>query len=186
MRCAAARRRAAFTLLELILVLSVIMVVAGLAAPLLRRSFASQTLRAGADQVRAQFGQARIRAIKTGNVFAFLYTPGADSYTIAPFLNAYSLINPQIVAAAQAPPQLRTLPKGLQFAGADVSGDARAQFEAEGATLQRGMTPILFYPDGSSQDAALYLRNQQGDTIRIDLRGLTGMSNVSLQNTPTP
>lgn len=179
MRCAAARRRAAFTLLELMLVLSVIIVVAGLAAPLLNRSFASQTLQSGADQVRASFGQARIRAIKTGNVFAFLYAPGGDQYTIAPFLNAYSLINPQILAATQAPPQMRSLPRGLQFAGADVSGDARAQFESDGASLQRGMTPILFYPDGSSQDAALYLQNQQGGLIRIDLRGLTGMSHVA-------
>ncbi len=178
-RNAATRRRAAFTLLELMLVLTVVLVVAAMAAPLVRRSFAYQSLRSGADQVRASFGQARIRAIKSGNVFAFLYAQGGESYTISPFINAYSLINPQIMASVQSPPPLRKLPAGLVFAGANVSGDARGQFESEGASGTQGMTPILFYPDGSSQDAAVYLRNDRNDLIRVDLRGLTGMSNVA-------
>jgi prepilin-type N-terminal cleavage/methylation domain-containing protein len=173
------RIRRGFTLLELILVLAVIVAVLSMVTPFLQRSFSVQTLKGAADQVRASFGSARARAIKTGNVYAFLYTRDADTYTLAPFINAYSLINPQVLASVQSPPPLDRLPKGLTFVGSVVSQDARAQFESEGAAaITGGMTPILFYPDGTSQDAALLIQNSKGDQIRIDLRGLTGLSNI--------
>ena len=175
--CRTISPRGGFTLFELLLVLAIFIVVATMAVPFLLRSFGSQALRGGADLVRATFDRARVQAIQTGNVYAFLYRPQTGTYTISPLVNAYSLVNSSGASAGSGSPTFRELPQGLTFIGSSVSDDARAQFESDGAAVaDQGMTPILFYPDGTSQDAYLYLQNQQGDQIRIYLRGLTGMS----------
>lgn len=174
-----AHGRSGFTLFELLVVLAVFVVVATLATPFLLRTFNSQALKGGADQVRSEFDRARVQSIRTGNVYSFLYRTGADEYTIAPLVNSYSLVNPSLAPSLGEPPPVKHLPAGLLFAGSSVSNDARAQFESDGSQLSAaGMTPILFYPDGTSQDAFLYVQNKQGESIRIYLRGLTGMSSV--------
>jgi hypothetical protein len=43
---------------------------------------------------------------------------------------------------------------------------------AEGAWSQ----PILFHPDGTTSDATLVLTNEEQVSIRVTLRGLTGIS----------
>jgi type II secretory pathway pseudopilin PulG len=179
-RVFALRRLRGFTLFELLLVLGIFMVIVALATPFLARAFHAQALNNGADLVRASFDRARVQAIRTGNVYAFLYEPGTSSYTISPLINAYSLVNPSLSGGASGSPAIKQLPQGLVFAGSAVSEDARAQFESEGASLAaRNMTPILFYPDGTSQDAYVLVANDQGHQIRIRLRGLTGMSSAA-------
>jgi type II secretory pathway pseudopilin PulG len=173
------RRATGFTLFELLVVLAIFMVIATLATPFLLRTFSTQALKGGGDQVRAAFDRARVQAIRTGNVFAFLYRANGGEYTIAPLINSYSLVNPSMAASLGDAPAMKQLPQGLLFAGSSVSDDARAQFESGNSQLAaEGMTPILFYPDGTSQDAYVFVRNQQGEQIRIYLRGLTGMSSL--------
>jgi prepilin-type N-terminal cleavage/methylation domain-containing protein len=171
--------RRGFTFFELLLVLAIFMVIAAMASPFLLRTFNAQALRGGADQVRAAFDRARVLAIRTGNVYAFLYQPTAELYTVTPLTNAYSLVQSPADAASPENSTFKKLPSGLQFAGSSVSDDARAQFESENSTLDSaGMTPILFYPDGTAQDAYLLITHPQGDQIRIHLRGLTGLSSA--------
>ena len=72
------------------------------------------------------------------------------------------------------------LPRGIQFALAQTPNDARsAQAMAEIQFRPGQMRPILFYPDGTSQDAKLILQNAEGDAVQINLRGLTGTTTVS-------
>ena len=177
--CSSRNYSSGFTLFELLIVLGIFMVIAALATPFLLRTFSSQALKSGADQVRAAFDRARVQAIRSGNVYTFLYQPKAAAYTIAPLITSYSLVNPSVAATVGDPPALKQLPHGLLFVGSSVSDDARAQFESEnGQVAADGMTPILFYPDGTSQDAYLFVQNPQGEQIRIYLRGLTGMSSI--------
>jgi hypothetical protein len=39
--------------------------------------------------------------------------------------------------------------------------------------------PILFKPDGTTSDASVVLQNDRGETIRVTLRGLTGIASAS-------
>jgi len=52
---------------------------------------------------------------------------------------------------------------------------ASAAVAAEGGWSQ----PIMFYPDGTTSDASVLVANSSDETIRVTLRGLTGISRAS-------
>ena len=74
-------------------------------------------------------------------------------------------------------PQNR-LPEGITFAAGDIS--ASSQVLATLGTPGGGVwsNPIVFHPDGTTSDASIVLANADGQTLRVTLRGLTGISNV--------
>jgi prepilin-type N-terminal cleavage/methylation domain-containing protein len=174
--------RRGMTLLELLLVVAIMVVVASLAIPAVQRTFSTQALQKGADRVRVAMGQARVRAIKNGEEYAVFLSPGGSWFNVAPFVNYQE----QAALAAQrekmSEQRLQSnyeddlLPKGIEFVLDEVGADARS---AEAlATLGSGgsLRPILFYPDGTSQDARVVLRNEKEQYVEVQLRGLTGVA----------
>src|SRR6185437_3581200 len=75
-------RRSAFTLLELLLALSVLVAVAAITWPALERPLASQRLRRAAEQVRTQWIKARTKAISTGETYSFRYEPDTARFRV--------------------------------------------------------------------------------------------------------
>ena len=75
--------RLGFTLLELILVIGILVAISAIALPTVTRSFSSQSLLKAADRVRVSMGQARVRAIQTGQIHAVGYVPGRSWIDIA-------------------------------------------------------------------------------------------------------
>ena len=67
--------RQAFTLVEVMLTLCLMVIVAGLAWPVLIGGFANQRLRSAADQIRAEWVAARVEAMDSGRTYLFRYTP---------------------------------------------------------------------------------------------------------------
>lgn len=184
-----ADRRGGFSLLELILVMAILLMFAALSLPSVQRSFTRQSLSKGADLVRAGMGQARVRAIRTGRVHALFYLPDTGYYTVAPFDQAQE----QASFVARRMPAIRNraaaedfaddlLPRGIRFAAAETEMDARAAEVLGVAEANSTLRPILFYPDGTSQDAQLILQNPQGESFQILLRGLTGTSTANRVN----
>ncbi|MCF6228189.1 MAG: hypothetical protein L3J82_05920, partial [Planctomycetes bacterium] len=162
----------------------VIIAVTTLSMPLLERSFSGQKLDKGADLVRAHMGRARVQAIKTGKVFAFYYQVDGAGFRVAPFSKA-------VVASMKRQTideELRTsnfdfgqdlLPRDVTFAVSKTRMDARAELVISETPVNAGsMEPILFYPDGTSQDAKVFLRSVDDDIVQVTLRGLTGTSTV--------
>lgn len=174
-------RRVGFSLLEIMVVLAVFVMMASLSVPLLLRSFTGQSLRTGADIVRASFGEARVKAIDSGDVYAFFYLPGGSDFFIAPMVLGFrSQLTGQPIAVKQS-----QLPDNIVFAAGETVWDARSLQESENATFDMSsMRPVLFYPDGTSQDATIVLQNKTGAIIQVNLRGLTGVSNSSGIMTP--
>ena len=68
-------QRKAFTLIELILVMAIIVMIASLATPMMTRMLGRQALKQGADRVRVEMGRARVEAIKTGDIHALFFLP---------------------------------------------------------------------------------------------------------------
>lgn len=174
----------AFTLMELILVIGILVAVSAIAMPTVTRSFSSQSLLKAADRVRVSMGQARVRAIQTGQIHAVGYLPGRGWIDVASFEQLSTI-------ASKAGRRLQEqhfaltsdyeddlLPGNVIFVAGETVVDARAFDAGEQAADTSGLRTILFYPDGTSQDARLTLQNKEGRIIDVTLRGLTGTASV--------
>ena len=167
--------------------MAIIVLIAAFAIPVLQRTFESQKIVSAADRVRAECGKARASAMRTGEVYAFYYAQNADFFAVAPFKDAEKFVQTTNSVASDErftdfDFEQDLLPRGISFVGANVVDDTRTQMErqtAEGASVT-GMTPILFYPNGESQSAEIYLRSEEtGEVMKVKVRGLTGTTSVA-------
>lgn len=180
--------RRGFTLIELLLVLAVLVIVAGMAWPVLDRLMTSERLARSADRVRARWTAARSGAIESGRILAFRYEPSGGCYRLE---LQDDLTEDQDGPAELLPPAVRklpideTLPDGIRFvASADAElSDAVLDQLASGqsgapadATLSE---PILFFPDGTCSGAHLSLADNHGWSVELRLRSLTGVVTVA-------
>ena len=179
------RRPNAFTLIELILVLGVMVMIFSLAIPLAARAMGTHALRQSADLVRVAMGQARVKAIKSGQVQALFFEIESSWFNVAPFVQftaQQSLASRQAQLAGTAPRRDfddNQLPAGIVFASGVTSTDGRAAdvFNSIGGSgSSSNIQPILFYPDGTSQDAQVYLKDDKANFTSVQLRGLTGIA----------
>lgn len=180
-RAFAARRRA-FTLLEVLLTLAVLVILASFAWPALDRLAETERLGKAADRVRARWASARASAIESGQMIVFRYTPGGNSYRVE-CLETDEDTPPACLARL---PLEQTLPKGIRFApeqgGTDLLTDPLAASDLDVEMLMAGSgwsAPIVFYPDGTCSDAQLELRDDRQWSVRVTLRGMTGMARAS-------
>ena len=74
--------RPAFTLIEVILTLALLVIISAMAWPQLEKSFSGQRLRKAADIVRTQWTKARVEAMRTGSIRVFRYQISGNTYRI--------------------------------------------------------------------------------------------------------
>ena len=175
----------AFTLIELILVMGVMVMIFSLAIPLATRAMGTHALRQSADLVRVAMGQARVKAIKSGQVQALFFQIESNWFNVAPFVQFTAQ---QSLASRQAQLASNTvrrdfddnqLPPGIVFASGVTINDGRAADvfgSSGGGGSNSNIQPILFYPDGTSQDARVYLKDDRFNFTSVQLRGLTGIA----------
>lgn len=181
-RLGAFRCRSGFTLLEIMLVVGVLVLVAAIVVPMANDAVDSHRLRASADRIRAAFAEARNRAVRSGNEMAFYCKPGFRTFFVQafdPLVPAQLPALPDEQNADNGTTDIRenVLEIGVKFAGENIANDSRSS--AMGANDLGGYQRILFYPDGTVQSARIFLSNEIGDSLRVELRGLTGTSTVS-------
>ncbi len=173
--------RQAFTLIELILVMGIIVMIASLASPMVTRMLGRQALKQGADRVRVEMGRARVEAIKTGEVQALFFFPENNWFNVARFANLslqsgiatrqQALLNNRIYTGYED----NFLPPGIRFAAGSIDMDSRsAQTLGDVKIDTDSIQPVLFYPDGTSQDATIFIQDDRRNRYAVVLRGLTG------------
>jgi prepilin-type N-terminal cleavage/methylation domain-containing protein len=189
--------RPGFTLVEVLLVLSLMVVFGALAWPALRYPLANQRLRAAAEQIRVEWTRARLAAIKGQTPYVFRFVPGESRYTVEPWGSSVLATAPvqggwdvtlsqgtawdTEIAVTTAE---KTLPEGVIFVGGTSERDTRAEAVVEEMTAVLGpgafawAEAIIFFPDGTATDAEVTLENDQGRQITVWLRGLTGVVQV--------
>jgi prepilin-type N-terminal cleavage/methylation domain-containing protein len=74
----------AFTLLEIILVLALMVVFATLAGASLRSGFRHQRLRKAAEQIRNEWTRARVESIKNGRAYVFYHAQQGNQFLVMP------------------------------------------------------------------------------------------------------
>ena len=187
------------TLLEILLVLALIVVVFAVAVPTLSGSLSNQRLKKSAEVVRVAFSRARVEAMRTGQIQAFHCQISGNKYVAEPWYMADDALDADLPAGADVADTSGTgwgpineqaaesLPDGIVFLGGSEIVDERTEtIAAEKVDLYAGVDrheppwspPILFYPDGTTSDARVVLRNDRGWIIEIELRGLTGVARV--------
>lgn len=158
----------------------IIVVIAALAVPAIQNTVNNQAIGKAADRVRVAMGQARVRAIRSGDVHALYYTQGGQWFEIAPLENyaeyANRLNNPNETTTLDRDFSENFLPRDVRFVAGETGQDNRSESAKQNADGGEGMEAILFYPDGTSQDARLVLQNTRGALISVELRGLTGIA----------
>jgi hypothetical protein len=175
------------------LVLALLVIVAALAYPSVTGPLDNNRLRYSANQVRASWAQARVKAMESGRTYVFRCQPETGSYVIEPWINNDDLLESDLVtqggvavgesvqeaSAILLGPKVETLPEGVSFMASEIVSDTRSQVlaaTADSATESDASwsVPIFFYPDGTSSTARLIVMNQRDRYVLLTLRGLTG------------
>jgi prepilin-type N-terminal cleavage/methylation domain-containing protein len=180
---ASAARRQAFTLIEVLLTLGVLVILASFAWPVLGRLAESERLSKAADRVRARWVGARASAIESGLLIAFRYAPGGNRFRVECVQDGSSDGESKPACLTRLPLE-QTLPDGVRFA-AEQGPEAGDEGFSEPAAEERTAAdpgwsqPILFFPDGTCSNAQLELRNERDWSVQLSLRGMTGVASVS-------
>lgn len=166
-------------MLEILLVLAVFVAITAMAVPAAHSIFTGQQIRGAADIVRARFSNARVQAIRTGDIYGFFYRTGSGEYWVAPMVTGFrSLANGTTPTAHQY-----VLENDIVFVSGETAEDARSAATQELAAAESDQfsqfRPILFYPDGTAQNANIFLQARNGLLIQVSLRGLTGTATRS-------
>ncbi|MGC4006912.1 MAG: prepilin-type N-terminal cleavage/methylation domain-containing protein [Pirellulales bacterium] len=170
------------TLVELVLVLAVIVVIAGLALPALSGFLRVGRMTSAADRLRTLMSEARYYAMSTGQTYS-LRQPTEDSLEIGPAADA---LDENEISGSKSPPvKSATLPDGVRIDSLmQTGGDARTP-GSDGRSVQVGVAgqatgePMAyFYPDGTSSTIDVALIDDKGHGKIVTLRGLTGATLV--------
>ena len=169
--------RSGFSLLEILIVLAVFVMVTAVAMPAVNRAYVGQQLIGAADVTRAGFAEARVKSIESGDIYGFFYARGAGDYFIAPMSQGFQSIRNGVQPTVRE----HLLKNNIVFAEGETHNDSRSADAMNNATQEYGsMRPVLFYPDGTSQDAVVLLQSPRSNAmIQVELRGLTGTSTKS-------
>lgn len=199
-----AQSRPGYTLLELLIVLAVLAALAALVLPAIRGPLDKSRLTAAAQQIQASLAKARALAIREGTSVQVRCELRGQTLRIER-IPAPLLITPVNSDASQQEPNaddrnlLRslTLPAGVHFESVqqglapfrntpEVPGDSTEVAESvtpesesvsvETANLTSWGDPIVFSPDGRTQNAEIEIRGQRDFVVQIHLRGLTGFA----------
>jgi prepilin-type N-terminal cleavage/methylation domain-containing protein len=188
--------RAAFTLLELLLVLSILAVLGSIAIPQIAWMLGDRRIVRGANVIREELMLARIDAMREGRILMFEANVDEGSCRIRPYFSLADSVNAvdqtgtqsslltgadqgQVTAVVVDESQTREieLPEDVTVKSVAVASAARAM-QIEQATLanqaQGFSQPVLFYPDGTTSTAAIVLMHPTHGQISIKLRGITG------------
>lgn len=176
--------QAAFTLLEIMLTLAVIVVILAITYPSLETMYSQSRMTAGADGFKAGMLTARAQAVEEGIPYRVALIPGQGNFRVAPDLANYwggngsspphDADNPSIIVEDN-------LPKGVIFGESDTpqQPDKDAETVRENVTPSEYKTVAVFMPDGTARDDyKVLLCSRNGHPLWIALRSLTGEVSV--------
>jgi prepilin-type N-terminal cleavage/methylation domain-containing protein len=176
-------QRQAYTLLEVILVLALLVIITGITLPTILSSYASYRVRAGTDTIRAGFVDARMHAIEDARPYRFAFVPGKGNFRVAPDDPAYWSGSPP--QDEKSPPFIReeALPNGIRFSLNDNPVDTQSPSALPIGSVgpEQWTTYVVFEPDGTADNppSPITLTLTGARPLVITLRGITGTSKVT-------
>ncbi len=178
------RSRRAYTLMEVMLVMAVMVMFAAIGYPAIDSLYSGVKVDAASDAVRTAWSEAKTHAVNEGRAYRFAVVPGKGNYRVAPDGSDYW--------SGSAPPQAdpdnpaivleNALPKGIVFTLNDATAgptDGDTALPEGGVSSGQWSTVATFLPDGTADDDVKITLQMDGSrpTI-ISLRSLTGAVTV--------
>ncbi len=163
--------RIGFTLVELLLVLTLLVVIAGFTAAALEGSLLQSKVRKGVEQVRTAWSEARLQSVSSGQRLAFTCLIGGRDFRLS---SCNDLIVPDEGQQAESG-GANQLPEGVVFQLVEAQPSTMATQAVQTPPVTEGQwsAPIVFSPDGTSYDARLVLESNTGRQVQLALRGIT-------------
>lgn len=161
----------AFTLIELLLVLALLVVIASFTVMTLDGSVLRSKLRKSVEQVRTAWCDARLQAVSGGQRLAFTCMVGGRDFRLSPVDNWL----PANEEGQQSQSVSGQLPEGIVFRSLEAASNTAVTGGAAPAYVDEGQwsQPVVFNPDGTSYDALLVLEEESGKQVQVSLRGIT-------------
>jgi prepilin-type N-terminal cleavage/methylation domain-containing protein len=181
------RHARGLTLIEILLVLALLVIISAIAIPTLQGSFSRASLYSGGDLLRGAWAKSRLAAMQSGQTHAFRYELNGSRFQIAPIgamglpeNNELAPVDSEEVPEESGRVSLADskLPSGVIFIGGDISSSNQILAMQPDVGEGPWSPPIMFYPDGTTSDASLLLSNDRQVTVRVTLRGLTGVASI--------
>lgn len=159
--------RKAYSLMEMVLVVALLVVLAGLSYPVMESYFASGRLSEASDLVRARWTETRSRAMQERRAYRFAIKENTGKFRIAPdsaeFWEGGARSDGEVLVVES------DLPSRVQFGKSEA-----------GAGGQDWQTLVTFLPDGSAQeDVEVPLSTRGSRIVTLRLRAVTGTSSVA-------
>lgn len=185
------RRRAGFTLLEVLLVLSVLVVIFSISWPSVARYMGEEAIRDSAQMVQSAAAGTRIKAIDTGLAYQFRYEPNGRRFAVIP-LDPPENIDTTTIASvtnsgrSEYPVLSGEIDESCRFispedgflSSAVVEQLPREAFanlpDAFDLSTTAWAPPIVFYSDGTATDAIFRILDEGQRSVELSVRGLTG------------
>jgi len=172
-------RHTAYTLLEVMIVLSIVVGFLALAWPRMRGLAAKNELKAAAVELKAACSEARDLAVRSGRAVTLRYQLGDARFQVVSESDTDTLDHSS---------QIHNLPAGIEFSALEQTDDGQRAAElpdtnATNVTTQNRLAApegtefesITFYPEGRSSSAAVVLATQDAQRrVELNIRGLTG------------
>lgn len=159
--------RAAFTLLELLVVTTLLVVLASIVVPSVTGMGRRGVLMTVSGDVLRFISDSRRNAIDAGERRWIRYEASGSTLISGP--------------DGAAPDSTLTLPEGCEF-GSHDSPERLPEVVADGLSIEQrqgAWSPeVSFYPDGTATDAEWSLKDDGGHRRTISVRGLTGRTRI--------
>jgi prepilin-type N-terminal cleavage/methylation domain-containing protein len=169
--------RRAHTLTELLVVLTILGLFAGIAMPRVIGSLMRSKLDAALGAIRSDVTFARARAVSSGLRHQVLMNTETGELRVEPFRPEQQAVEGQAQTVDQRPALTDTLPQSVRVTTWSVSPLGAAQglaTAAQDGTAGGDGAPILFYPEGRSDDALIVLEDSEGTRRGLRIDGFSG------------
>ena len=189
--------RRAVTLIEVLLVLSILTGLAALSYPSVDRLMEQLAMDEAVSPVRNHLASTRIRALDAGLTWQFRFEPGGRRYVAVPYeFDEIEGDEEQQQTQLELLPRVSgQLPEGFAFSPADEASsgtEALDELAVAGLTEQAKLAetswspPLLFFSDGTSQTVSFDIVDEQLRSRRLSVRALTGSVTLSDPNWEPP
>ncbi|MGB7347046.1 MAG: prepilin-type N-terminal cleavage/methylation domain-containing protein [Pirellulaceae bacterium] len=203
---AARPNRRAFTLLELLLSIAVLAAITAVALPNIAMVLGDRRLVRGADMLRIEMTELRLESMREGRVMMLDAMLEEGTLRIRPYFSMADAVEATDMTGSQSamlsgadsgtmvavPVDEQAnkeieLPEEIIVQTVAVVSAARAmeiQQQTAGDQASGYSQPILFYPDGTTSNAAVILAHPTLGNITVKLRGITGEVNIGKVEAP--